>query len=123
MAKKKIMLIDDEQNILELVSELLSNEGYDVITTGSGREALEKLKTAKPDLILLDMMMPNMSGRQVCEAIRKNSKTKNLRIAFLTVAKFSEAGKEKLNELKVLDYITKPFDNQDLVERVKKILK
>jgi len=123
MAKKKIMLVDDEHNILELVSELLMNEGYAVIATSSGREALEKLKTTKPDLILLDMMMPNMSGRQVCEQIRKNPKTKNLKVAFLTVAKFSEAGKEKLNQLKVLDYITKPFDNADLLERIKKILK
>ena len=122
MAKKNIMVVDDEENIVELVKAIMENEGYDVITASDGKECLEKLKSAKPDLILLDMMMPGMSGREVCERIRADPKTKNLKVAFLTVAKFSEAGKDVLNKMKVADYINKPFDNDDLIARVKKAL-
>lgn len=119
---KKIMVVDDEESLIELVKAILENEGYEVISAMNGEECLEKLKMVKPDLILLDMMMPGMSGREVCEKIRKNPKTKDLKIAFLTVAKFSEAGKDVLKEMNVLDYITKPFDNEDLVRRVKRIV-
>ncbi len=122
MAKKSIMIVDDEENIVELVKAILENEGYSVITASYGKECLEKLKTAKPDLLLLDMMMPGMSGREVCEKIRADPRTKNLKVAFLTVAKFSEAGKGVLEKMSVLDYINKPFDNSDLTRRVKKML-
>jgi len=120
--KKKIMIVDDEEGIVELVTAILEEEGYEVITAMDGKECLEKLKKVKPDLILLDMMMPGMSGREVCEKIRKNPKTKNLKIVFLTVARFSETGKGVLKKLNVLDYITKPFDNKDLVRRIKNIV-
>ena len=120
--KKKIMIVDDEEGIVELVTAILEEEGYEVITAMDGKECLEKLKKVKPDLILLDMMMPGMSGREVCEKIRKNPKTKNLKIVFLTVARFSEMGKGVLKKLNVLDYITKPFDNKDLIRRIKNIV-
>jgi CheY-like chemotaxis protein len=116
------MAVDDEEHIVELVKVLLEQEGYEVITALNGKECLEKLKTVKPDLILLDMMMPGMSGREVCEKIRENPKTKDLKIAFLTVARFSETGKDVLKKMKVVDYITKPFDNDDLIQRVKKLV-
>lgn len=119
---KKIMIVDDEESLIELVTAVLEQEGYEVIAAMNGEEALEKLKTVKPDLILLDMMMPGMSGREVCERIRKDQKTKNMKVAFITVAKFSETGRDVLKKMKVLDYITKPFDNADLVKRVKKMV-
>ncbi len=119
---KRIMVVDDEQDIITLVAAIFEREGYEVITAMSGQECLDKLEKAKPDLILLDMMMPGMSGREVCEKIRANPKTKNLKLAFVTVARFSEVGKEKLKGMNVLDYITKPFDNADLTKRVKKML-
>ena len=122
MMVKKIMIVDDEENILELVKAILGQEGFDVIGASSGQECLDKLKEAKPDLILMDMMMPSMSGRETTERIRKNPKTKGLKVAFLTVARFSEVGKDMLKDLGVLDYITKPFDNNDLVRRVKKLV-
>ena len=68
------------------------------------------------------MMMPGMSGRETCEKIRANPKTKNIKVAFLTVAKLSEGGKGILEKMNISDYITKPFDNSDLVNRVKKIV-
>ena len=122
MIKKKIMVVDDEENLIELVTAILEQEGFEVIGVKSGPECLEKLKEVKPDLILMDMMMPGMSGRETTEKIRANPKTKNLKIAFLTVARFSEMGRDALKEMNVLDYITKPFDNADLVRRVKKLV-
>jgi len=122
MDEKKIMVVDDEENLLELVSVILMEEGFDVITATNGKECLDKLKTTKPDLVLLDMMMPGMSGRETCEKIRSDPKTKDIKVVFLTVARFSETGKEILRKMNVLDYITKPFDNQDLIKRIKKLL-
>lgn len=121
MARKKIMVVDDEESLVELVKAILKEEGYEVMAAMNGEECLDMLKTEKPDLILLDMMMPGMSGREVCEKIKGNPETKNLKIAFLTVAKFSEIGKDSLKKMGVLDYITKPFDNDDLLRRVKKM--
>ena len=115
---KKIMVVDDEEDILELVKAIFEAENAEVITAGSGEACLDKLKSVKPDLVILDMMMPGMSGREVCEKIRADTKTKDLKVVFLTVAKFSEAGKDTLKQLNVLDYITKPFDNDDLIRRV-----
>jgi len=120
--KKKIMIVDDEENLVELVKAIFENEGYEVIPAYSGKECLEKLKKVKPDLILMDMMMPGMTGKETTKKIRENPKTKNLKIAFLTVVRVSEIGMEELKKLNVLDFITKPFDNQDLVRRVKKLL-
>jgi DNA-binding response OmpR family regulator len=119
---KTVMVVDDEDSLLELLRAVLETADYKVITASSGDECLKKLKTVKPDLVLLDMMMPGMSGRETCEKIRADPKTKGLKVAFVTVAKFSESGKEKLREMKVSDYITKPFDNADLLARVKKIV-
>ena len=119
---KKIMIVDDEESLRELVKVILEQEGFEVITAKSGQECLDKLKEVKPDLILLDMMMPGMSGRETCERIRENPGTKDLRVVFLTVARFSEVGKDILSKMNVLDYITKPFDNEELVKRVKRAL-
>jgi len=119
---KKIMVVDNEENLVELVKAIFEQEGFEVTGTYSGQECLEKLNGTKPDLILMEMMMPGMSGRETTKKIRNNPKTKNLKIAFLTVARFSEVGKKELERLNVLDYITKPFDNKNLVNRVKKLL-
>jgi two-component system, OmpR family, alkaline phosphatase synthesis response regulator PhoP len=117
---QKILVVDDEPNLRELVKAILDIEGYDVITAEDGPHGIKAIEEQKPDLVLLDMMMPGMTGREVCERVRKNPKTAKIKIIFLTVAKFSELGKGVLEKMDVLDYITKPFDNQDLISRVKK---
>ena len=119
---KKIMMVDDEESIRMLVSAVLQREGYEIILAVDGSDCIDKLRTTKPDLVLLDMMMPNMSGREVLEAIRADKNLKSQKVAFLTVARFSEAGINTLKKLNALDYITKPFDNADLIKRVKKII-
>jgi len=125
MSKKKIMVVDDEESLLQLVAAILGNEGYEVIQAANGKECLDKLKKETPDLILLDVMMPGMTGREVLENIRKNPKTKNIKVILLTVIRYAELGKlgkDMFKSLKVIDYITKPFENDDLIKRVKKVL-
>jgi len=122
MMKKRIMIVDDEENVVGLVKAIFEQEGFEVIVAYDGQECLEKLEKVKPDLILMDMMMPKMTGKEVTKKIRANPKTKGLKIAFLTVVRLSEIGKDELKKLNVLDFITKPFDNADLVNKVKKVL-
>ena len=74
---KKIMIVDDEPTLVELVTAILKQKGFDVIPAYNGKECLEKLEKVKPDLILMDMMMPGMSGRETTKKIRANPKTKN----------------------------------------------
>jgi len=119
---KTIMIVDDELHMVELEKAILEAEGFKTITAMNGDEALKLLEKNKPDMVLLDMMMPGMSGREVCEKIRKNPKTKSLKIIFVTVARFSEIGKDLLKNMNVSDYITKPFDNDDFVNRIKKAI-
>jgi len=119
---KKIMVVDDEENVLELVKAILEKEKFSVITARSGKECLELLKKVKPDLILMDLMMPVMTGKDTTKKIRENPKTKDIKIIFLTVARLSEVGIAEIEKLNVLDYITKPFDNEDLVKRVKRAI-
>jgi CheY-like chemotaxis protein len=125
---KKIMIVDDTRDTVEMVEKLLKSEGYTTLIAFNGKEALDTLRSLKtderPDLILLDMFMPEMSGREVCETIRvdKDPGLKDIKIAFFTVANFKEQGKQILKELKVIDYITKPFDIDDLLGRVRRML-
>ena len=120
--KKKILFVDDQEHVLELVREILQKEGYQVITAMSGPECLEKLEKVKPDLILMDVMMPGMTGKETIEKIRANRATRHLKIAYLTVTRSAGFEKQTMEKLGVLDYITKPFDSKDLVNRVKKML-
>jgi DNA-binding response OmpR family regulator len=119
---KTIMIVDDEPHMVALEKAILEAEGLKTIIAFNGEEALKILEKKKPDLVILDMMMPGMTGREVCEKIRKNPKTKGLKVIFVTVARFSEIGKSQLNDMKVSDYITKPFDNDDFASRVKKLV-
>ena len=120
---KTIMIVDDEPDILESVTFLLKSEGYDVIIAADGDECLKKLGGGvKPDLILMDFFMPSMTGREVAEKIHQNPKTKNLKIAFLTVAEFKEKGMERLSELGIVDYIQKPIEIANFTARIKKLL-
>jgi len=119
---KKIMVVDDEPDLREAMQLLLESRGFEVVTAEGGAEALEQLGKEQVDLALIDYFMPEMTGRDLAEKIRADSALKDLKIAFLTVAVFGEVGKEDLTSLGALDYIQKPFDNEDLIQRVKKIV-
>jgi len=119
---KKLLVVDDQEDTCKLVKVTLQDSGYKVIIALSGKEALSKLKKQKVDLVLVDYFMPEMSGRKLCEEIRKDAKLKNIKLAFLTVAEYGKKGHEEMKELKILDYIKKPFVEDDLIKRVKKII-
>lgn len=121
---KTVMIVDDTRDTVGMVKKLLESEGYNTVAAYNGKEAFELLKKAreKPDLVILDMFMPMMSGREVCEKIRRDDELKDLKLAFFTVAAFSDQGKKMLRNLDVLDYIVKPFDVDDFLRRVRRML-
>ena len=118
----RIMIVDDEPDIIESVKTILETEGYEVVGANSGDECLKKLEKESVDLILMDFFMPGMDGRVVIEKIRKNRDLKFLKIAFLTSATFRKKGMDIMEELGVLDYITKPIEIDDFTSRIKKIM-
>ena len=120
--KGRILLVDDEEDILEFLSYNLIKEGYKIKTANNGKSALKILEKFNPDLIILDVMMPEMDGIEVCENIRENEKNDDVLILFLT------ARSEDYSELAGFsagadDYITKPIKPKLLVSRVNAILK
>ena len=115
----KIMVADDDPNICELIHVLLKNEGLDVVDAIDGLDALSKLENEKVDILILDIMMPNMDGWTLCQEIRKYS---DLPILMLT-AKGETSQKIKGFRLGADDYLTKPFEPAELVARVKALLK
>lgn len=120
---KRIMVVDDEPEVRGAIEALLEAEGFEVIATLSGPECLKKLQKEKVDLVLVDFFMPEMSGRELLERMRKDPKLKGLKVAFLTAARFGDIGMEKLHKLGALDYIQKPFEGADLVRRVRRMIK
>ncbi|MDX1445906.1 response regulator transcription factor [Lishizhenia sp.] len=122
MNMKKVLIIDDEEDIRELIQYNLEKEGFEVSTAENGKLGLEKLKESKPDLILLDVMMPEMDGMEVCEIIRKNSSYNDVVICFLT------ARNEDYSQIAGLDiggddYISKPVKPKVLVSRINALLR
>ncbi|MBI2141342.1 response regulator [Candidatus Woesearchaeota archaeon] len=121
MAGKKILVVDDEPNILKLVSFILKSNGYEAIEASSGSECLEKLKNEKPGLIILDVMMPGMDGFEAAKKIRANAATRAIPILMLS-SKAQFEDKMKGIDSGAMDYVTKPFDKQELLEKVEECL-
>ena len=120
--KQKILAIDDESDMLLLVSSALRAEDYDVITASNGKDGLELANTEKPDAIILDVMMPEMSGFEVLEQLRLNPETQQLPVIMLTG--ISERSKiQSALDLGTGYYIIKPFEVSDLVGKVRVVLK
>ena len=122
MADEKVLIVDDEEHIVELLQFNLVNAGYKVITANNGLEALKKVKENKPDLLLLDLMLPGMDGLDVCKEIKRDKETSKTSIIMLT-AKSEELDKILGLELGADDYITKPFSIRELLARVKAVLR
>ena len=119
---KKILIVDDEVDILTSVKSFVESLGYKGKTAKGGQSALNMLSRSKYDLVLLDILMPRMSGKIVLEKIRDNPKLKNQKVAFLTVVRLNTEGRKIVKELKPVDYINKPINTADLKKRLKKIL-
>jgi two-component system, OmpR family, response regulator ChvI len=120
---KKILIVDDERDILTSMKILIESMGIKVKTVDNGRKALNALKKEFFDLVLLDILMPGMSGKEVLEKIRKDSKLKKQKVAFLTVVRLGDVGKKEIKKLKPVDYIEKPVDIDSFKKKIKKILR
>lgn len=110
---KKILITDDEPNILKVVSARLKNYGYEVLTAGDGEEARRKVKEDKPDLVLLDIMLPKIDGLTLCKEFKSDPQFSKL-IVVLFSAKAKSDYKEKIEDLGADGYITKPFQPAEL---------
>ncbi len=119
MSNGTVLVVDDEKNIVQLAKLYLTSEGYSVEAAYNGVEALEKVKTHRPNLLVLDLMMPQMDGWEVCRRLRKES---DIPIIILT-AKSDDVDKIIGLELGADDYVTKPFNPRELVARVKAVLR
>jgi len=120
--KTKILVVDDEPDALELVKVNLSNAGFFVATAEDGDEALKKARSLSPDLILLDVMLPQVDGLEVCKILRRDDATRDIPIIMLT-ARTAEIDRVLGLELGADDYVTKPFSPRELVLRVKALLR
>jgi PleD family two-component response regulator len=120
MKKQKVLIVDDEPLNIELMEGILSND-YEVIKASSGIEALIKVENTLPDLILLDVMMPNMNGYAVCKNLKSSNKTKSIPIVMITALKEHE-GKNKAIEAGADDFVSKPIEICELGVKVKSLL-
>jgi two-component system alkaline phosphatase synthesis response regulator PhoP len=121
MSKGKILVVDDEIYIVHILDFSLGMEGYEVVTALDGEQALEKLKSEKPDLIVLDIMMPKLDGYEVCKAVKADPATKQIPVILLS-AKGRNVDQKMGFEVGADDYITKPFSPRKLVERINQLL-
>ena len=122
MAKQKILIVDDEAGIVEIIQTKLKQEGYEVITAADGQEGLEKARSLKPDLVLLDVSMPKMTGGEVLEELQKGDDTKSIPVIMITgmnevedIVKYMVKGGAK-------DYIVKPFMLEDFSTKIYSVL-
>ena len=120
-AMQRILIVDDEPNIVLALELLMKKEGYEVYTAGDGERALQSAREFHPDLILLDIMMPIVDGYEVCQKIRADDALKDISIIMLT-AKGREIERQKGLALGADDYITKPFSTRQVVLKVREIL-
>jgi DNA-binding response OmpR family regulator len=118
----KILVVDDEPDAIELIKFNLKGAGYDVLTAVDGDEALKKARSLLPDLIVLDLMLPEVDGLEVCKILRRDQRISATPILMLT-AKAAEIDRVLGLELGADDYVTKPFSPRELVLRIKKLLK
>lgn len=122
MARETILVVEDDENIQQLVGYNLAKAGFHVLYADNGEQALSVIKREKPELIVLDLMLPGLSGFEICKLVRKDPKTKNLPIVMLT-AKSEENDMAAGLDIGADDYITKPFSPKILISRIKAALR
>jgi two-component system alkaline phosphatase synthesis response regulator PhoP len=121
MAKGKILVVDDEIYIVHILDFSLGMEGYEVVTALDGEQAIEQARNEKPDLIVLDIMMPKLDGYETCKILKSEKDTRDIPVILLS-AKGRNVDQKIGFEVGADDYITKPFSPRKLVERINSIL-
>lgn len=122
MARAKVLVVDDEEYIQHILNFSFGAEGYDVVTASDGEEGVNKAKDEKPDVIVMDIMMPKMDGYEACKQIKTDPQTKDIPVILLT-AKGRDADRKLGSEVGADDYVVKPFSPGRLIERVEGIMK
>ena len=118
----KILIVDDNQQNCELLDAYLADEGYEMLVANDGHEALERVAENQPDLILLDIMMPNMSGFEVCKQLKENPTTRDIPIIVVTALNES-SDYERGMEAGADDFLTRPFNRVEFIARVRSLLR
>lgn len=121
MEKKKILIADDNENIRDALTYLLEDEGYKLWLAKDGADTLKKAREVRPDVLFLDIMMPEINGYDVCRIIKNDPELKNIYVIMLT-AKGQVAEQERGKEVGADEYIVKPFSPMDILTKVKTIL-
>lgn len=120
---RKILIVDDEQVLLYLLRVILKTEGFKVLTTADPHQALKLVDEDPPDLVIIDIKMPEIDGWQLCQTLRNKPDLKSIPIIILSIVKPDEKDKDKIKELEISEYITKPFEPLTLLAVVKRILR
>ena len=120
-SKTKIMVVDDEPNIVQTQQDRLEMNEYEVVTAGNGKEGLERFEQEQPDVILLDVIMPIMDGHEMLEALRKRPTGQNVSVIMLT-ARSQTQDIARANACGIDDYIVKPFDLSELLEKIESVV-
>lgn len=123
MKKRKLLIVDDEPDIRYLVKTRLEKEGFECYTAGTAAEALKLAKEKKPALIILDLILPEKDGFQVCNELRACKETKDIPVIVYTAQNFKAVAKKGLKALQVIDFILKPFDSKALSFLIEQSLK
>lgn len=121
MEKNRILVVEDEESLLKLESILLSSKGYSVTGVMDGKSALEEVNANKPDLVILDIMLPEMDGFEVCQKIKENPETRHIPVVMLTAKKNSQdfaRGRQVGSDA----YITKPFKSSKVLDTIQELL-
>ncbi|HRI01103.1 MAG TPA: response regulator [Saprospiraceae bacterium] len=121
MELKKILIVDDDPYILMSLDYLMRVNRFDVLVARNGTEALESINSNKPDLILLDIMMPDVDGYEICNRLKSDPQTKEIKIVFMS-ARTKPSDIQKGYDLGASLYITKPFSTRDLLKQIKELL-
>ena len=120
--KKTVVCIEDEPEMIDLIKLILGRKGFDLIGAIGGREGIETVRRLKPDLVLLDLMMPDMDGWEVYQQMKADDELKNIRVIVVTAKAQSIDKVLGLHIAKVDDYVTKPFGPQELLQSVNRVL-
>lgn len=121
MEKNRILIVEDEESLLKLESILLSSKGYNVTGVMDGRSALEEVRINKPDLVLLDIMLPEIDGFEVCRQIKENPETRHIPVVMLTAKKNSQ-DLARGQQVGCDSYITKPFKSSKVLDTIQELL-
>ncbi len=122
MGKKKILLIEDEEELVTMMRMRLQASGYEMISASDGEEGLEKVQEGKPDLILLDIVMPKLDGWSLCRQLKSDAQAKDIPIIMVTASGNKDLV-EKCREAGADDLVVKPFDADDLLNKISECLK